>query len=618
MRVFLSYASERRELADRLHLTLRAEGHKVFFDKSSLPAGHSFDDRIRKALRESDLLLFLVSPESVEPGNYALSELALARERWPSPDGFVLPVLVEPVPHEQISAYLQSVTILIPQGNLIAETVGAVDQLARLRRRKLTLQLAGLALLMSMLVAFGFLVAKWQVKGRIEIQTTPPERLTRGFFSSGDVYHLQGQIRNRTISEIEIEDLQLETGQQQLEVEIISRNPVEFPVRLRSGDSLGWELSLSLLKHGENPDHLREEQTPNLFEWKLCSMIDRRRICSDGQPWKPSGEFSPSNSVRLADRLRKAARAVTGLGSGFLVATHKPNRLIRIADKGVIEREVPVEGEPVDFASFQGSLSVATRSPDRLEVFDQTTLAPEWSRPILFRRRNDQGQEISTRPGFIAASDNGVWILTLSGAGVAGLARLPNPNSEWQVPAYFDDIDFDLDGMVLRGGPHFAWAVPTNTVPSSLYLIKPLAFLQFTGHDHEVVSCATDVAPIEENVLLRTCEGELVELAGDKDTLRIVDSKGKGPVREGGEGTWSEELIARNGSITVVALNRVTVDKNYPPIRTQIVLFDPPARPRTLLELDEAKTISLATSDRSVFAILSNAEGHSDSVLLTF
>jgi TIR domain len=38
MRVFLSYASEDRKLAEAIYLSLRAHRHTVFFDRTDLPS----------------------------------------------------------------------------------------------------------------------------------------------------------------------------------------------------------------------------------------------------------------------------------------------------------------------------------------------------------------------------------------------------------------------------------------------------------------------------------------------------------------------------------------------------------------------------------------------------
>lgn len=136
MRVFLSYASEHRDLANRLALGLRTAGLETFFDRDTLPAGESFDDRIASTIERSDAFVFLVSPEALTKGAYTLTELALAEKRWPRPSGFILPVLVEPVPVEAMPPYLRAVTILDPSGEPVADTLNAVAKLAAQHRRR--------------------------------------------------------------------------------------------------------------------------------------------------------------------------------------------------------------------------------------------------------------------------------------------------------------------------------------------------------------------------------------------------------------------------------------------------------------------------------------------------
>jgi hypothetical protein len=79
MRIFLSYASEQRTIAEPIAFALRGRGHKVFFDKADLPPGGNDDAQIERAIKQSDLLIFLVSPASVPPGRFTLTELAFAR-----------------------------------------------------------------------------------------------------------------------------------------------------------------------------------------------------------------------------------------------------------------------------------------------------------------------------------------------------------------------------------------------------------------------------------------------------------------------------------------------------------------------------------------------------------
>ncbi len=128
--IFLSYPSSLEETAARLELSLKGEGYAVFRDRSALPPGESFDARIRAAIEESDLFVFLITPESVSQGRYTLTELKLVEQRWGHPAGRVLPVLAEATPMESVPAYLRAVTILKPHGNLVAEVAAEVARLS--------------------------------------------------------------------------------------------------------------------------------------------------------------------------------------------------------------------------------------------------------------------------------------------------------------------------------------------------------------------------------------------------------------------------------------------------------------------------------------------------------
>jgi tetratricopeptide (TPR) repeat protein len=132
MRIFTSYASEYGDLAERLSLAFEAEGHASFLDRARLRPGQPYNDELRDAIAVCDLFVFLVAPESVAAGSYARAELTLVEERWRRPAGRVLPVIVAPTPFESIPPYLAAVTILQPQGDVVAETVAAV---ARMQRR---------------------------------------------------------------------------------------------------------------------------------------------------------------------------------------------------------------------------------------------------------------------------------------------------------------------------------------------------------------------------------------------------------------------------------------------------------------------------------------------------
>jgi hypothetical protein len=129
MRLFLSHASEQRPDADRLAIALRARGHTVFLDSDDLPAGGDYQSRIEQAIAACDLFCFLISPQSVAPKRFTLSELSIARRRWPNPAGHVLPIMADKVPMEEVPAYLRAVSILQPEGDMVAEALPCIDAL---------------------------------------------------------------------------------------------------------------------------------------------------------------------------------------------------------------------------------------------------------------------------------------------------------------------------------------------------------------------------------------------------------------------------------------------------------------------------------------------------------
>ena len=135
MRVFVSYASEQRDIAESVALALRNVARDVFFDRDAQPAGDEFDANIRRAILRSDLFLFLASRDSLRPGGYPLTELGIAERKWRRPTGKVLPILVDDTPIEALPAYLRAVSMLQPRGNLVAEVVDAVARLRTQRRR---------------------------------------------------------------------------------------------------------------------------------------------------------------------------------------------------------------------------------------------------------------------------------------------------------------------------------------------------------------------------------------------------------------------------------------------------------------------------------------------------
>jgi hypothetical protein len=79
MRIFLSYTSQDKSDAEAIAFSLRNRGYRVFLDKDDLPAGRSYDDQLERAVKKSQIFIFLLSPDSIVEGRFALTELKFAR-----------------------------------------------------------------------------------------------------------------------------------------------------------------------------------------------------------------------------------------------------------------------------------------------------------------------------------------------------------------------------------------------------------------------------------------------------------------------------------------------------------------------------------------------------------
>lgn len=127
--IFLSYASPQRKFAEQIFYSLSNNGHMVFFDRSKLPPALEYNNAIHTAINNSDLFVFLISPDAVASGHYTLTELKFAEEKWPAASGKFLPVMAEPTAFNDIPFYAQSVTVLFPAGNLVAEVSAEIEKL---------------------------------------------------------------------------------------------------------------------------------------------------------------------------------------------------------------------------------------------------------------------------------------------------------------------------------------------------------------------------------------------------------------------------------------------------------------------------------------------------------
>jgi len=136
VRIFLSFASEQRATAERIKYTLEESGHVVFFDGAELTGSQPFASTIADAVKRADLLVFLISPESVQTTRYPASELNMARALGRHPAGFVLPVMAAPVDRALIPPYLAAVSIFHPAADIATDVATEVSRIQRARERR--------------------------------------------------------------------------------------------------------------------------------------------------------------------------------------------------------------------------------------------------------------------------------------------------------------------------------------------------------------------------------------------------------------------------------------------------------------------------------------------------
>jgi hypothetical protein len=179
MKVFLSYASKDRPLAERVCRVLETEGYDVFFDHDDLGGGDAFGERIRTAIQSAHVLVYLISQSSVTPPSYALTELGIATALSPRRRPAILPVRMDTTPIAAVPAALRAYTILEPQGDVPAEIAAAIDRIgSRIRKRRLVI--AAAAVVVLGLGAGGYLVNAFLASGPVStapaVATAAPSR----------------------------------------------------------------------------------------------------------------------------------------------------------------------------------------------------------------------------------------------------------------------------------------------------------------------------------------------------------------------------------------------------------------------------------------------------------
>ena len=100
-KVFISYAREDSEIAQRLYDDLKRAGVELWLDRENLLPGQDWDVEISKAINESTFFLALISSKSTNRVGFTQRELKRALDiiyEKPKGDVFIIPVRIDDCP----------------------------------------------------------------------------------------------------------------------------------------------------------------------------------------------------------------------------------------------------------------------------------------------------------------------------------------------------------------------------------------------------------------------------------------------------------------------------------------------------------------------------------------
>ncbi|HEY7611817.1 MAG TPA: toll/interleukin-1 receptor domain-containing protein [Gemmatimonadales bacterium] len=597
MRIFLSYPSERLAVAQQIDAALEAEGHTVFFARDSIAAGSQFGRRIREEVDECDLFVFLVSPESVEAGNYCLTELGFARERWKRPANRILPVVTASTPPDSFPPQIQSLSALYPTGNVAAEVVACVDALAR-KRRNTRLKAAAVGLV-TFAAAAGIVAAvtrNGQARPFLSVVSLVEARPAVAGMPA--LVELRGNARNPLPRIDSIVGLELDLDGTATEAE-----GGFDPMLLDGGGGANFEQWFRV-SGGDSV------ATPR--RWRACIRHAGRRGRTCGS-WSSWDAGALAGGVPYAKALRKRSRVVASTADGFVIGLAGPDQLLVPSGGQNAGRVVPLPGEPTAVAASGDRIAVGSRAPGVIVMLGPGAQRSEFRVP----GGKVGGSEASTGVASLALTAREAWVITGGSDGDPAVRVLDLATGKWAPLPYDDDIfAFDPRGMRLRAGPDGVWAVTTATTPSSLYRLTRTGVQETRGHDVTAISCAGDLAPGTDGTMrLLSCEGGLLTGRPSRDGFATVADQGL-RLFPFTKGDWRSEWLAGAGDTVAIA---ITVLRNDPERADQVPLLSRIAwaiagSDRRIIgfERDSLAVTSLAVRDTVALATVTSAAGVRD------
>lgn len=99
LQIFLCHASDDKKEVLDLYDRLENQGYSPWLDVQRLVAGHDWHVAIREAIFDTDVVVVCVTERMVSKSGFVHDEISYAvsaSDRDPEPDGFIIPLLMEP------------------------------------------------------------------------------------------------------------------------------------------------------------------------------------------------------------------------------------------------------------------------------------------------------------------------------------------------------------------------------------------------------------------------------------------------------------------------------------------------------------------------------------------
>lgn len=600
MRVFLSYANEDRAAAEPLALLLRGEGHDVFFDRDDLPAGAEYDARIRRAIDGSDLFIFLISPESIASRRYTLSELAMARRRWPHPQNRVLPVMLRPTPLDAVPPYLRAVTIVEPAGSMAAEVADEVERLRRRRTRRRVIG-AAIAVAIAIAAATAFFVWRSARQARTIRVGATVERWKKAPSWESDRYVARLDIWNGFDVPVQVEELAAESQSARYRLESSFDVSGAAFTTAAPGVSTPWSMVLRWVRQdGPGTVPVHDGEVPPETAWRVCWSARDSRSCSDWQRWSPRGAFEPRAVTELPAALRKKVRAIAWSEGRFIIA-QADGWIAPLGPDLQPGRAVQVTGTPVALALASSRIAVAVRAPDGVLVLDGNTLQLLWSQRIPSGSVTEFGETkpLSTEPQSLAFDGRRAWITTSRGGGDAAMYELTSEAAKRQSP----QLDMaSIEDLQLRFAGDHLYATTPSLTPHYIYRLD--APMTYSGHDIDDVSRIADFVPVPG------APGSFYAFGAGFQLCRfhfdgsrfVVDQRLDAP--PGLEPAWDVNAFAVDGAVITAGFTRLSEEPE-----SRILQRGADGVWNTLLTVPKMRVEQMASGGGVALALLSDGKG---------